>query len=126
MGSSVAWLLWMTLRPNPQVAAQLTGSAALLQQVGVSPAWGIEMLGNVLVFVPCGVALALLQPLSSVRGARLWRTALCGAALSASIELLQHLTATRVPSWRDVLLNTLGVLLGALGGECMAGLLPRK
>ena len=40
----VVWLLWMTLRPNPSVAADR----------GVSPHALIGLAGNVVVFAPSG------------------------------------------------------------------------
>jgi glycopeptide antibiotics resistance protein len=61
---------------------------------------------NVLLFVPVGVVLGL-------RGLRLGATAAVGLALSAGVELTQLLLVSgRTTSVDDLLLNTLGVVLG--------------
>ena len=70
--------------------------------------------GNVLVFVPFGVLLPAIFP--GVR--RLWRMAIAGLALSASIELSQLAVSLLLGYWYrmsdvdDLLLNAAGVLLG--------------
>ncbi|MBN1177586.1 MAG: VanZ family protein [Anaerolineae bacterium] len=105
-----AWLLWMTLRPNETVAANLaplTGPAAAR---GISPYVLISLAGNVAVFVPLGAALAL------ALGGRVVPATLLGAALSLSIELAQLALPSRVSAVDDWLLNTLGTALGALVG----------
>ena len=70
----------------------------------------VEMLLNVLVFVPIGVFAAMLLP------RRLWWVAvLGGAALSAAAEAFQYVVlSSRVGSVRDVVLNIVGTALGAL------------
>lgn len=112
MGCSVAGLSWLALRPNPQVSAFLWSSASVAHLVGLDPAWVIDTPGNIVVFIPIGATLALIGR----RGAsaqRLLMGAVGGLLLSVTLELLQTLTPTRVPSARDVLLNTLGATSGA-------------
>lgn len=101
----------MTLRPNPEVAAQLEVLITPATARGMAYFWLIEVAGNIGVFVPLGAAVTL--ALGSCRRRLLWGT-LAGLALSCIIELLQGLISTRVASPGDVALNTLGAALGAL------------
>lgn len=107
-----AWLLWMTLRPNPTVASDLTpvtGSA-----VGqVIPAQVlIGLAGNVAVFVPLGVTLALALRGRPTLQRLVWAT-LLGAGLSLFIEVAQTALPSRVASAGDLALNGVGTALGA-------------
>lgn len=112
MGFSLAGLGWLALRPNPQVGTFLWSSAAVARLVGLDPAWVIDTPGNLVVFVPIGAAAAMMGRHTAERQ-RLLHGVLGGALLSVTIELLQNLTPTRVPSLRDVALNTLGATIGA-------------
>lgn len=107
-----AWLLWMTLRPNPTVAgdlAPLTGSA-----VGrVVPAQVlIGLAGNVAVFVPLGVTLVLALGDRPALQSLLLAT-LLGSALSLVIEVAQTRLPSRVASAGDLALNAIGTAVGA-------------
>jgi glycopeptide antibiotics resistance protein len=110
-----AWLLWMTLRPNPTVAGDLeplTGSAvgrAVPAQVLIGLA------GNVAVFVPLGVTLALALGERPTPRRLAWAT-LLGAGLSLFIEIAQIALPSRVASAGDLALNALGTALGAASG----------
>ena len=112
-GVIALWLLWMTLRPNPAVAADLSPLIDPVAAWGISPRLLIGLAGNVVVFVPLGMALAFgLGP----RLAR-WRlliATLIGAALSLTIELAQAGIPSRVAAVGDFLLNTVGTAAGAL------------
>jgi glycopeptide antibiotics resistance protein len=115
VGVITLWLLWMTLRPNPTVAndlSPLTGPAAAR---GISPHLLISLAGNVVVFVPLGTALAFALGYSSM-GRRLLMATVIGAALSLSIELTQTAIPSRVTAVSDLLLNTVGTGVGALVG----------
>jgi len=68
----------------------------------------VNVLGNILAFVPFGLLLP--SWLSRFRSAT--NVVLAGAALSIAIELLQWWGGTRVADVDDVILNTLGALLG--------------
>lgn len=69
----------------------------------------INIIGNIIIFIPFGFLLSLLW-----RGAS-WRKALLGtAAFSLVIELLQLLLPDRMTDIDDLLLNSLGGLLGFL------------
>ncbi len=72
-----------------------------------------DVISNLLAYIPLGILLAL-------RFRRVWRggrillvTLLAGALLSLLLETLQNFLPTRVPSRLDLLVNTLGALLGA-------------
>lgn len=107
-----AWLLWMTLRPNPGVAQDLSALTEPAAERGVSAHLLIDLAGNVVVFVPLGAALAL-----ALAGLPRWRppalATLGGAGLSLAIELLQTAIPSRVSGVDDWLLNTTGAAIGA-------------
>lgn len=107
-----AWLLWMTLRPNPTVAGDLTPvtSSAVGQVVPAQVLIGLA--GNVAVFVPLGATLALaLGDRPSPRP--LVGAVLLGTGLSLVIEVTQTAIESRVASAGDLALNALGAALGA-------------
>ncbi|MCD8084928.1 MAG: VanZ family protein [Clostridiales bacterium] len=64
--------------------------------------------GNIGVFLPFGGYLSWRWP-----GLRLWQVTLAGFGLSFAIEAGQYLFGTGVSDLADLILNTLGVLLGA-------------
>lgn len=74
--------------------------------------WTLDMLinlpGNIGAFVPMGI---FVGALAGPRG-RAWHAALAGAAFSLTVEGLQYATRSRVTDIDDVILNTLGSLLG--------------
>lgn len=68
----------------------------------------INLIGNVVAFVPPGLLIPLARP-----GARsLRRTLLAGLALSLGIEVAQWLAGYRVSDIDDIILNGLGTLCG--------------
>ncbi len=122
MGFSVAALLAFAFSPNPQVAAFLTPCASVARLVGLAPAWVIDTLGNIVVFVPLGALALWLWPSAWPGAWRVMLSAGLGLAVSVTIELAQTLLPTRVPSWRDVALNALGAGIGAVGGVVTTGM----
>ena len=64
--------------------------------------------GNILWFVPAGI-------LTRLWGWRLWQAVLAGFLLSLSIEAAQFVLGSGVSELDDLILNTLGALLGYLG-----------
>jgi glycopeptide antibiotics resistance protein len=110
-----AWLLWMTLRPNQTVAADLAPLTESAADQGISIHLLIDLAGNVVVFAPLGAALALALRDRPVRR-RLLLATLGGAGLSLVIELIQTAMPTRVAALDDWLLNTGGAFLGAVVG----------
>jgi glycopeptide antibiotics resistance protein len=107
------WLLWMTLRPQAQVTADLTVITAPAAAQGISIPFLIGFLGNIAVFIPLGAAAALALA-RNPREARLLVATAVGAGLSAVIELLQLAIPSRVSGFDDWLLNTAGAFIGAV------------
>ncbi len=112
-GVVVVWLLWMTLRPNPSVAANLAPLTEPAAERGISPRVLIGLVGNVVVFVPLGAALALALG-GKPAGRRLLLATLAGAGLSFGIELAQMALPSRVTAADDLVLNTVGTAVGAV------------
>jgi glycopeptide antibiotics resistance protein len=67
----------------------------------------VNVIGNILLFAPFGAALALL-------GERLWTAVLTGFFTSAAIEIVQVFVPGRTSATDDMILNTLGTLVGYL------------
>ena len=75
-----------------------------------------DRIQNLLFFVPFGFGVgAALRPRSKRRAvaARLTVALMLGAALSLTIEVLQVFLGFRDPTWSDVVMNTLGAVVGA-------------
>jgi len=108
------WLLWMTLRPNPEVARGLETLTAPATARGISYFWLIDIAGNIAVFAPLGAAVALASRASLSLSARVLLGTLAGLLVSVFIELLQGFSSSRVSSLGDVALNGIGAAMGAL------------
>ena len=68
----------------------------------------LNVLGNVAMFIPSGIVLPVLyKKLNSF-----WKVAGAGALLSLGIELLQLPFSARASDMDDLIMNTLGVMLG--------------
>lgn len=117
-----AWLSWMTLRPNPAVAEDLAPLTTTAARYGVSPRVFIGLAGNVAVFIPLGLALALALRAPCKR--RLPLATLIGAAFSMAIELAQSTLPSRVMAPGDWGLNVIGAAVGAALGCWISA--PRK
>ena len=74
--------------------------------------WGfvVNFAGNLVAFMPMG----LLPPLIRVRRTALWQVALFSLSISLTIEVGQYVTGRRVPDVDDLILNTLGGVMGYL------------
>ena len=68
----------------------------------------INTLGNILMFVPTGIILPILYK----RLNSFWKVVAIGAAMSLAIELIQLLFPNSTTDIDDLILNTLGVILG--------------
>jgi glycopeptide antibiotics resistance protein len=68
----------------------------------------VNFVGNLLAFMPIG----LIPPLARPRRATAWHVALFCFGLSAFIEVGQYVSGRRVADVDDLLLNTIGGLLG--------------
>lgn len=117
-GAVTVWLLWMTLRPNLTVAADLAPLTEPAAARGISPHVIISLAGNIVVFVPLGAALTLALG-GKPAGRRLLLATFIGAALSLIIELVQTVIPSRVTALDDWLLNTVGTTIGALLGSLL-------
>lgn len=88
---------------------------------GLAPPWesptsAVNILGNLLLFVPLGVVLPALLPWLR----RLVPLALTAAAVSALVELTQYaFVAGRASDVNDIALNTAGALAGLLAFRLM-------
>ncbi|WP_423923659.1 VanZ family protein [Frigoribacterium sp. 2-23] len=121
----LAGVMWMTLRPSVYDAHTAGLLWAALDVFAVHPetAWitfsRVESWANVAMFIPMGMLPALLLP------RRLWWVGVVvGFAASAAIEWYQGaFLTTRVSDPHDLLMNTLGAVVGAV----FVGLvLPRR
>ena len=82
----------------------------------------VDVLGNIAVFVPLGAALAAANfPAGSVKqrnrrtGARWWLPIIAtGLLFRLGVELVQLAIPSRATDIDDVILNTLGTMIGAL------------
>jgi glycopeptide antibiotics resistance protein len=70
----------------------------------------VNFLGNIVAFVPMG----LLPPLIRRRPTKVWHVLLFSVVISLIIEVGQRLSGRRVPDVDDLILNTLGGLIGYL------------
>ncbi len=70
----------------------------------------VEVLGNIGMFIPIGFALPMLWK----RYEKLWVTALTCLAASLFIELVQLITPLRATDVDDLIMNTLGGIIGYL------------
>jgi len=104
--TAVAWLAiiaWFTLGPGDP-----REQAAQIFCLRCGRFWLTDIIANVLLFVPLGVALA-------ISGLRPHRILLVGASVSCGIEIWQFLGVTgRDATLIDVVTNSIGALLGAL------------
>jgi glycopeptide antibiotics resistance protein len=74
---------------------------------GYGASSAVEVLGNLVVFVPFGVFLRALA-----RGWRWWRVAATAAALSLTFEIGQYVTAVGSSDVTDLITNTAGAVTG--------------
>ena len=129
-----AWILSLTLRPGTRAnginlvpfkqkraAAACILTSSCRQQRSSFTFLLVDVLGNLAVFVPFGMAIALATLPTRTRvaarrrfGLRWWRNiAAIGFLLSLGIELAQLTIPTRATDVDDIILNTLGTLFGA-------------
>jgi VanZ family protein len=84
----------------------------------------VDMVANVCLYFPLGFILCAQRRPGRALAPRIVAYALAGAALAASMEILQFAVPTRQPSVIDIELNTLGTLVGALAALGLARALP--
>jgi glycopeptide antibiotics resistance protein len=83
--------------------------------------WGfvVNFIGNIIAFLPMGI----LPPLIRGRRMTLWHAAVFSLSISFAIEAGQYMSGRRVPDVDDLILNTVGGVLGFLainGGRASA------
>lgn len=85
--------------------------------------WGYsaraDRAGNLLSYLPLGALLAYLAPPRWRAPAAFAGAVLLAAALSCTIEVLQHMTRSRVPNLVDVAMNATGGTIGAFAGTLL-------
>ncbi len=95
-------------------AIHLTTGFGLLQ-VGLQAINLDDLMTNLLVYIPIGVACVVCgRPRRLGRMARVPLAIVIGVAVSLVAETLQTSLASRVASWTDVLLNGMGTAIGAV------------
>ncbi|PLT35750.1 VanZ family protein [Bacillus sp. V5-8f] len=115
---SVLLILYFTMRSHTflEIGTQSGGVNTTLFrsiQTEVSRGFYLNTVGNIILFIPYGLALGLI-----FKENRLIKAAAAGAALSTAIELIQIFMPNRWTDIDDVMLNTFGTLIG-----CMAAFL---
>ena len=70
-----------------------------------------DAVANCFLYIPLGFAYAKVRPAAGVK--RLCGAAMLGLLLSLAAELYQVFSPVRVPTMTDVLMNTVGALIGA-------------
>jgi len=129
IGTTTLWLLWATLQSDGTILANdinltpmaehgwalacLINHNCLFQRRAF---WFllIDVVGNIIVFVPLGFGLAGAFQLANLRQT-FWLAALGGFSLSLMIELIQLAIPSRSTDVDDLIFNTLGALIGAVG-----------
>ncbi|MGP0070250.1 MAG: VanZ family protein [Isosphaeraceae bacterium] len=82
--------------------------------------FAVNFVGNIVAFMPIGLMPAFVRP----RSARAWHVALFCLSLSLMIELGQYLSGRRTTDVDDLILNTLGGLVGYWMLRFMRGRTP--
>lgn len=127
LGSCTVVLLVLTLLPQAQVhgvnLVPLTQAWRAIRSVFASvhpsqhPAFQyllVQIVGNVVAFIPLGFSAAGLFLCRHPRFASMVRAIATGFCLSLGIELLQLTISTRATDVDDLIFNTAGTALGAL------------
>lgn len=118
----VALIAYGSLYPfnfKPDVQNDLWGA---LSQLSWARAGRGDRISNVLLYLPLGFCLYLWLNGRFRRGASVTVATLLGTLLSLAIEVAQVYVSKRVPSLTDLVLNSGGTLLGAIGGMGWAAL----
>jgi len=82
----------------------------IVRLTDVYDGWQMNIIGNITMFIPVGI----IWPICFKKLDRLWKTLLAGAAYSLLIEISQLLFYQRSTDIDDLLLNSSGVLIGAI------------
>jgi glycopeptide antibiotics resistance protein len=101
-GSTTSALISYNLVPFKTICFYIESKVPLLEKL-------FNVFGNVLLFIPFGFFLSMV-----LTGARLWNILMISFLVSALFELFQYRTHTGTGDIDDVILNTLGGILGYL------------
>ena len=113
---AVGLILYVSLYPF-RFADDGPGVLEALRNITWARAGRGDMFNNVLLYLPLGFCLALALEPRLGRGAALLGAVVAGGLLSLAMEIAQASIAIRVPSLRDLVLNTAGAAAGALAGS---------
>ena len=69
----------------------------------------INLLANIFIFVPCGVYITLFR-----KGKGIWKNVLWVFVISMAVEIVQFITKFGIGDIDDVILNSIGGLIGVL------------
>ncbi|WP_167050825.1 VanZ family protein [Salinibacterium sp. ZJ77] len=109
---AVGVLVWSPAPDDVEQTGILAAVARWVAQFGLpfEATWTVlEVVGNVVLFVPFGVL-----AMTAFREMRVWSTAAAGLATSGIIEGVQLFLPTRFSTVSDLVANTAGALVGAL------------
>jgi len=109
----LAFVGWVTLNPAPPDPSRNELLLAVLRVIPISYE-AVEFTANVGMFVPIGALVAALSR-------HWWWGLVFGIALTCCIEFVQQFLPARFPSVSDLVANSLGALVGALGVVLIAG-----
>lgn len=123
LAAVVALIAYGSLYPfNFKPDAIEGGVLQALERLSWARAGRGDRIANVLLYLPLGFCLYLWLATRLRRRASLLAATLFGALFSLCIEVAQVYVSARVPSLKDLALNTLGASLGALGGLAWRGI----
>jgi hypothetical protein len=88
--------------------------ASPIEEFDWTRSWRVDVIANIIGFMPFGFVLCGFFALSRPRGQAILISALVGGLLSLFVETLQYYIPQRDSSLTDVMSNTTGTLLGAL------------
>jgi hypothetical protein len=126
LASVTLGILLVTLSPvhgglfRPEAGKRILSASLFLSNLGATGI--VDVLQNVLLFLPFGVLITSFIPARRSRLFRFASACAAGMALSAGVEMIQTWLPGRFPSAADVLLNALGAGCGALLSFGFAGL----
>jgi VanZ family protein len=98
------------------------GVLSALERLSWARAGRGDRIANVLLYLPLGFSLFLWLNMRLRRDVSALLAIALGALLSFAIEIAQVYVSARVPSLKDLALNTLGSALGAFGGLLWRGI----
>lgn len=123
LGAVIALIAYGSLYPfNFKADAIEGGVFQALEKLSWARAGRGDRIANVLLYLPFGFCLYLWLDTYLRRRVSLLAATALGALFSLGIEVAQVYVSARVPSLKDLALNTLGASLGAVGGLAWRGI----